>query len=264
MIKNNINKIKKLRKITGSGLIDCKNALIKSNNNIKNAIIEMRKIGILKFNEKKNISIINGIVKTKKEGKYGIIIEVNCQTDFTSKSKEFRNFINNIIQKILNNNIKNTIKYNLIYKNEIINLFNKIKENINIKRVFILNENIIEEYNHNNRIGVLIQAKFIQKKKLKKIAMHIASNKPDFINIENIYYNLIINEYKIQKNLIKKKNFLYKKILFGKIIKYINEITLINQKFIFNTLIKIKKILNNKNSIILNFIRYELGEKKIK
>ncbi|WMC20152.1 MAG: translation elongation factor Ts [Enterobacteriaceae bacterium PSpyr] len=260
MFKNNINKIKELRKITGSGLIDCKKALIKSNNNIKNAIIEMRKIGILKFDRKKNIKIIKGIVKIIIKKNLGIIIEVNCQTDFTSKSKEFKNFVNNIIQKILNNNFKYKINYNLIYKKEIINLFNKIKENINIKRVSILNKNIIEKYNHNNKIGVLINAKFIQKKLLKKIAMHITSDKPEFISIENINYNLIINEYKIQKSIIIKK-ILYKKILFGKLIKYINKITLINQKFIFNTLIKIKKILNNKNSIILNFIRYELGEK---
>ncbi|XZR53102.1 MAG: translation elongation factor Ts [Enterobacteriaceae bacterium] len=261
MNKININLIKKLRKITGSGLLNCKKILIKTNGNIKNAIIEMRKNGILKFLKKKKDITINGIINVKKKNQYGIIIEINCQTDFASKSNDFKIFVNNIIKKIYNNKIKNIKNYNFFFKNEIIDLFNKLKENINIKRINILENNIIETYNHNNKIGVLIKAKFIQKKNLKKIAMHIASNKPNFINIENIPYNIIINEYKIQNIIIKDKyNKFYKKKIFGKIKKYINYITLMNQKFIFNINIKIKNILNKNNSIILNFIRYEIGE----
>ncbi|WMC18758.1 MAG: translation elongation factor Ts [Enterobacteriaceae bacterium PSpicST2] len=261
MIKIDINLIKKLRNITGAGIIDCKNSLILSNGNIKNAIIEIRKLGMLKISKIKK-KCINGIINVKKFNNYGIILEINCQTDFASKSKEFKKFTIDIINIIIKNNFKyiqNIKKINYFLKTNIINLFNKIKEYVIIKRINILKNNIIEIYNHNNYIGVLIKANFIQKKILKKIAMHIASEKPKFINIENIPYNFINDEYKIQ-NIIIKKTKIIKIILLGKIKKYIYNITLFNQQFIFNNLFKIKEIINKKNSLIYNFIRYELGE----
>ncbi|XZR52886.1 MAG: translation elongation factor Ts [Enterobacteriaceae bacterium] len=260
----NINLIKKIRNITGAGLLDCKNSLILTNGNIKKAIIEIRKMGLLKILKKTHYGITNGIIFVKKLNNYVIILEINCQTDFASKSFEFLKFSNNIVCKLFNNNfkyIKNIEKINFFLNNDIIDLFNKIKEKILIKRINILKNNILEIYNHNNRIGVLIKAKFIQKKLLKKISMHIASNKPEFINIDNILYNFIINEYKIHKSIIKNNNKKFLKIiLLGKIKKYIENITLMNQKFIFDIFFKIKDILNKKNSIIIDFIRYELGE----
>ncbi|WGS66517.1 translation elongation factor Ts [Candidatus Psyllophila symbiotica] len=263
MNKIDINLIKKIRNITGASLLDCKNILILTNGNIKKAIIEMRKLGILKILKKKKKKIINGVIIVKNLNNFGIILEINCQTDFAAKSSEFLTFSNNIINNLLKNNfkyIKNIEKINFLYKKKIVDLFNKINENVNIRRINILKKNIIEIYNHNNRIGVLINAKFIQKKILKKIAMHIASEKPKFINIENIFYNFIINEYKIQNIIIRKKKDFFKKILLGKIKKYIYNITLMNQNFIFDISKKIKNIINKKNSIIYNFICYELGE----
>ncbi|BFI91137.1 translation elongation factor Ts [Enterobacterales bacterium endosymbiont of Anomoneura mori] len=262
MLKIKIENIKKLRNITGVSLIECKKSLIISNGNIENAIIEMRKSGILNIFKKNNIILNNGIIDIKKKKNYIIVLEINCQTDYASKSIEFKNFFYNILNNILNNKIKTIEELKKFFKNEIIDIYNKIKENIIIKHFNIFKGNIIESYVHNNRICVIIKAKYIKKNILKKIAMHIAASKPEFINLENIKYNLIVNEFKIYSNILnkKKKKIFFKKILFGKINKYIKTLTLFNQQFIFDTNKNIKEILHKKNSIIYNFILYELGK----
>lgn len=265
--KNNkieISLIQRLRNITGSGLIECKNALIDAQGNIDLAILNMRKSGIVKAIKKyKNITT-NGIIATGIKGNIATILELNCQTDFLSENIEFKNFSKKIISNILE--LKNTDIHVINKKFEIKKniLISKFSENINIRRVAILIGEQLGYYLHNNmKIGVIISTKNMKKDLIKKIAMHIAASKPEYLNVENIPDEKILYEKQIQLEIAKKykkNSFISEKIVEGKIKKFIHSISLINQIFIFDTQKTIKKILDETNSQVVSFVRFELGE----
>lgn len=265
--KNNkieISLIQRLRNITGSGLIECKNALIDAQGNIDLAILNMRKSGIVKAIKKyKNITT-NGIIATGIKGNIATILELNCQTDFLSENIEFKNFSKKIISNILD--LKNTDIHVINKKFEIKKniLISKFSENINIRRVAILIGEQLGYYLHNNmKIGVIISTKNMKEDLIKKIAMHIAASKPEYLNVEDIPDEKILYEKQIQLEIAKKykkNSFISKKIVEGKIKKFIHSISLINQIFIFDTQKTIKKILDETNSQVVSFVRFELGE----
>lgn len=265
--KNNkieISLIQRLRNITGSGLIECKNALIDAQGNIDLAILNMRKSGIVKAIKKyKNITT-NGIIATGIKENIATILELNCQTDFLSENIEFKHFSKKIISNILE--LKNTDIHVINKKFEIKKniLISKFSENINIRRVAILKGEQLGYYLHNNmKIGVIISTKNMKKDLIKKIAMHIAASKPEYLNVENIPDEKILYEKQIQLEIAKKykkNSFISEKIVEGKIKKFIHSISLINQIFIFDTQKTIKKILDETNSQVVSFVRFELGE----
>lgn len=265
--KNNkieISLIQRLRNITGSGLIECKNALIDAQGNIDLAILNMRKSGIVKAIKKyKNITT-NGIIATGIKGNIATILELNCQTDFLSENIEFKNFSKKIISNILE--LKNTDIHVINKKFEIKKniLISKFSENINIRRVAILIGEQLGYYLHNNmKIGVIISTKNMKEDLIKKIAMHIAASKPEYLNVEDIPDEKILYEKQIQLEIAKKykkNSFISEKIVEGKIKKFIHSISLINQIFIFDTQKTIKKILDETNSQVVSFVRFELGE----
>ncbi len=248
----NIKLIKKIRNITSISIEKCKKALEKNNFDLKKSIIYLKKKIYTKNKNPKEVGIFSKIKNNK-----AIMIQINCETDFTIKNIEIKNFIKKIINYYLNN--KN------IYKKDIINYFNKKKnflmskfnENIEIKQICLMKGKYLIKYIHNNKIGSLIKLKLkkkkINSKKLKRIAMHIVAMNPKFINKKKIPYNFIkkyikeINLYIDNKK--KKKEILNKKI---------DKICLLNQNFIFNDKISVKKYLKKNNIKIINFCNFKI------
>ncbi len=246
----NIKILKKIRKITSISIIECKKALEKNNFNLEKSIIYLKKKKINKNKKTKEGGIFGKIKKNK-----GIIIKINCETDFTIKNKKITNFIKKIINYSLKNNYITTKKINNIFKKKIKYLILKFKENIIIKKIYYIKGKYLCKYIHNNnKIGTLLKIKTKNKninyKKIKKIAMHITAMKPKYISKKNIPYNTVKKYIKIISLTSEKKN---KKIIRKKIKEKLNSITLLKQKFIFNN----KKLVSNyikKNNIkIINF-----------
>ncbi|MCR3755173.1 MAG: protein chain elongation factor EF-Ts [Candidatus Westeberhardia cardiocondylae] len=265
--KKNINVeiIKKLRKKTGIGILTCKKALIQTKGKINEAIKYLRTTHMIKINENNIISNLQGTILAKISEKYqsGVLIELNCESDFTTQTKEFKNFGKKLIKFTLQNNINNIDILKIKFKKEHINIINKIKENIKIRRMQVLYGNTLGMYTHRNKIGVIVSAKNMSKKLIKQIAMHIAANKPKYIDTSNIPLNIINEEKKIQLNIASQLNKQYnisKKIVEGQMKKFINNISLLKQPFILNTNKNIEQLLLEKNAKINKFIRFELGE----
>lgn len=259
-----ISLIKKLRQITGSGISDCKNSLLKSNNDIKLAILNMRKSGKISAINKSNNITAEGVILIQIKDEYAAMIELNCQTDFVSKNESFKNFGKKILSYVLK---KQNSKINIIQKKfeEQKNiLITQFSENIKINRIVLLHGQQIGYYLHNNmRIGVIISTKNMNEKLIKKIAMHIAASKPEFIHPEEINNETILQEKKIyldQALKIGKNSFISEKIAEGKIKKFKDEISLVNQFFILDTKKTIKQILQENNAEVTSFIRFEIGE----
>lgn len=260
---NNINSniIKKLRERTGLGILQCKNALIKSNGNINIAIINMKKSGKIKSIKNSN-NTSNGVIITKIKNNTAIILEINSQTDFVAKNKKFIDFSNEVASTTLSKNIVHLDDLNYIFEKKINLLISQFNEYINIKRLKILKGNELGTYLHNSRIGVVVSMENSNQEIRKKISMHIAASNPQYLSPKDIPNIFLEKEKKIQLDIaykISQNIELCKKISSGRIKKFINEISLIKQKFIFNLNISVEEFLKENNTNVIHFIRFELG-----
>lgn len=127
--------VKELRERTGAGMMDCKKALVESNGDIELAIENMRKSGAIKAAKKAGNVAADGVIKTKIEGNYGIILEVNCQTDFVAKDAGFQAFADKVLDAAMAGKITDVDVLKAQFEEERVALVAKIGENINIRRV---------------------------------------------------------------------------------------------------------------------------------
>ncbi len=283
--KNLLEKIKKLRELTGVGFKDCKAALDESKGDIEKSIEFLRKKGIAKASKKMSRTASEGLaLVTEKENNISII-EVNTETDFVAKNQDFLIFCKELseinfstlgnLEKLNDSKMKNgtSVKDNLVA------LIAKIGEKITIRRASFFNnkKGFNFFYVHSavekniGKIISVVQLEGIVKGKNdtlgNKIAMHIAASNPLAIDKTDLKKELIDKEQEIIKAEIKntgKPDEMVDKISQGKIAKFINDNTLLNQIWIMDQKKKVSDILKenkiNNEIKILNFIRYKVGE----
>lgn len=266
MINSNITTclIKNLRSRTGISLLECKRALVEENGNIELAIDNLRKSGKLSAEKKSNKITNQGVVFLDVQNNIGTMLELNCETDFVSKDDLFINFGKNILSVALEKKIKDIHEIKNIFEEKRTDLIFKLGENINIRRFcWIEGENICS-YVHGVKIGVLINSVVGSNQIiLKNIAMHVAASKPEYLDPQHVPSQVWEREYKIQLELIKnlkKPSYVLKKIIDGRMNKFVNSISLISQNFIMDPTKTVQEILNENNSSIISFTRFELGE----
>ncbi|MCV2506346.1 MAG: translation elongation factor Ts [Candidatus Lightella neohaematopini] len=267
MLFVDVNLIKKLRNITGAGISICKEALIKSNGNIEQAIDIIRLLGksILakkSINDTKFGAIFIQVDKTKK---IGVMLELCSETDFVSNNINFIKLGNKITDIMLDNNTDDINLINEKSKNYINSLAIQVNENILIQRTSIVYGDIVSYYLHNNKkIGVLLSIKtnnFSNIKLPKILAMHIAAYNPKYISDNDIPDNVLDKEYKIQYDIAKqcdKSNDIIKKIVDGRILQFKKNISLLDQIIITNNGKIIKDLINENSYIINKFVRFEI------
>lgn len=256
--------IKKLRSRTGAGFLECKRALVEAKGDIELSIDNLRKSGKMSAEKKINNITNQGSIFAVVKDNIGVMLELNCETDFVSKDDLFIVFGKEITSTALKEKINNIEQLKNIFEEKRTSLIFKVGENINIRRFyFIKGENILS-YVHGVRIGVLVDANnYLDKKILKNIAMHIAASKPQYLHPEDVSDAVFQREYQIQlalaKNLNKPSNIL-NKIIKGRMNKFVNNISLTSQSFIMDANKTVKDILNEHNACIKSFCRFELGE----
>ncbi|CAL4321287.1 Elongation factor Ts [Buchnera aphidicola (Neophyllaphis podocarpi)] len=265
-----VNLIKKLRNITGISILDCKYALVKSKGDINLAIDNLRKSGIVKAQNRSIYNTNEGAIFVCVKDNIGVLVELNCETDFVAKNIDFISFGNKIVNYIINNNFIKLTNLKETFKNKISLLISKFGENINIKRFKLLKGDYIDYYLHNNnKIGVLLLVdKFNSDpnkiKFIKNITMHIAASNPISIYSNDIPNKIIDKEIEIQKSLaikISDNPKIIKQIVDGRIKKFINSLTLCKQKFIFDTSKNVEWFLKNYEINLKKFIRFEINNK---
>ncbi|WP_343190446.1 translation elongation factor Ts [Buchnera aphidicola (Mollitrichosiphum nigrofasciatum)] len=257
-----VNLIKKLRDITGLGVIECKNALITNNNDIELSVDYLRKSGNLKIEQKSSKSINQGSVFASVKNKMGGILELNCETDFVARNEIFKKFGEKIINFILLEENGNIEFINKIFDQERKNLVLRFGENIIIKKTFFLkSENLISFYLHGFKIAVLVDGIANSSCLIKKIAMHIAACSPKYLNEKDIPEYILKREYNVQMEIAlntKKSLEISKKIVQGRMQKFINDNTLLGQEFIFEKNVNVGDFLKKNNISILSFVRFSI------
>jgi elongation factor Ts len=283
--KDLLDNIKKLRELTGVGFKDCKSALDESKGDIEKSIEFLRKKGIAKASKKMSRTASEGLALVKEENNKISIIEINSETDFVAKNKDFISFCKELSEINFSTmgdlDKLNEIKMNngTSVKDNLVALIAKIGEKITIRRSnFFDNKNGLNFfYVHSaiekniGKIISVVKLEGITKGKNEeigtKIAMHIAASNPLAINQDGIKKEIIDKELEIIKAEITnsgKPMEIAEKISKGKIVKFINDNTLLNQIWIMDPKKKVSDILKeNKvdNEIkILDFVRYKVGE----
>ena len=281
--KQTLENIKKLREITGVGFKDCKLAIDENNGDIDKSIEYLRKKGIAKASKKMGRVAADGLVLVfEKENKISTI-EVNSETDFVAKNKDFISFCKELselnfqnksnLEKLKQTKMKNqkTVDENLI------TLITKIGEKITIRRAKYFDNNGINfSYVHNSlekNIGKVVSIVQLNKNNnnLKdlgtKLAMHIAAQAPIAIDEKGINKEILDKELEIIKEELKnsgKKPEMIEKISKGKIKKFISDNTLLNQIWIMDTKKKVSQIIKEYSDgseiKVLDFVRYKVGE----
>ena len=282
--KDLLDNIKKLREMTGVGFKDCKLALDETKGDLEKSVEFLRKKGIAKASKKMSRTASEGLALVKaSEGKISII-EINSETDFVAKNKDFINFckeiseINFFTQGDLSKLNETKMSNGTLVKDNLVSLIAKIGEKITIRRAnFFNNTNGVNfSYVHSaleagiGKIISIVKIDGISKDNTDfgtKIAMHIAASNPLALNKDGIDKTLIDKELEIIKEEIKnsgKPAEMAEKISRGKISKFINDNSLLNQLWIMDPKKKVSDILKENSSLkqlkILEFVRYKVGE----
>ncbi len=283
--KDLLENIKRLRELTGVGFKDCKLALDETNGNIEKSVEFLRKKGIAKASKKMSRTASEGLVLVKEINKEISVIEINSETDFVAKNKDFISFCKEVSDiNFLNKGKLETIndskmKNGIFVKDTLVNLIAKIGEKIIIRRSkFFDNKNGLNffyvhsatEKNIGKIVSIVKIDGIVEGKNDdigSKISMHIAASNPLSVDKEGIKKDIIDKELEIIKaetlNAGKPPE-MVEKISKGKISKFINDNTLLNQVWIMDPKKKVSDILKenkvDKEIKILDFVRYKVGE----
>jgi elongation factor Ts len=283
---NLLEKVKQLRKITGVGYKDCKNAIDETQGDIEKSVELLRKKGIAKAIKKMSRVAAEGLICIYEQDNQFSMIEINSETDFVAKNNQFVNFAEEISQlaliksgkmeDILNSTMTN--KKNV--KDNLVDLISKIGEKITLRRsAFIGKDKSINfSYTHSSlkknvgKLGVLLSIETTKPKNKilnfgKQLAMQVAASSPLAIDKESLDQNMLHKEKEIIKEELKnsgKDTKIVEKIAIGKLNKFIADNTLLNQEWIMDPKKKVKDVLKEvvgKDKIeIKKFIRFKVGE----
>ena len=280
-----IEKIKKLRSLSGAGFKDCSSALEESKGDLDKAIEILRVKGISKASKKMSRSANEGVIAISENNKNSSILEINCETDFVAKNDDFINFakelsyINNEVESDRNVLLSTKMKNGKNVNDNLLSLITKIGEKITLGRCKTLNHSnsTIFKYHHTivkdnlSKLGVLVSISSNgESEKLKnfgkQLSMHIAASNPLAIDIDGINQDVLKKEEELISEELKssgKPENIIKKISLGKLNKFKEENSLLNQQWVIEPKKKVKEIikeLNLNNFKINEFSRIKIGE----
>ena len=263
--------LKQLREITGAGVMDCKKYLKKSNNNVTEAVKLMRSEEGIKADKKSARIAAEGVVYFHSNNDKAILIEINSETDFVARSKDFISYVEECCDRILLTNYSDfesmVTDKDKTHLNEIDehkkSAIAKLGENIVIRRFksFSTKDNCVVGYTHNNKIGAIVILEKNDESLGKDICMQIVATNPISIDEKTIDQSVLSSEkeiFKAELDKIDKKEDIKRNILEGKIKKFISDNTLLDQPFIKDNSLSLRKLL--KNNSIVSFLRFQLGE----
>ena len=253
--------VKELRERTGAGMMECKKALVEANGDIELAIDNMRKSGQAKAAKKAGRVAAEGVILARVENGFGVLVEMNCETDFVAKDAGFLALANEVADFAAAN--PTTIEQlQAHFEEKRAALVAKIGENMTIRRVAYLDGKVIAQYLHGAKIGVLVAGEG-SADELKKVAMHVAASKPEFVNPEDVSAEVVEHERQIQIDIAinsGKPKEIAEKMVEGRMKKFTGEVSLTGQAFVMDPSVSVGDYLKSVGTSVSNFIRLEVGE----
>ncbi len=261
--------VKELRERTGLGMMECKKALVDAGGDIELAIEELRKSSGMKAAKKAGRTAADGVVAAKvaEDGSYGVLVEVNSETDFVARDENFLGFVNKVVEKAFDakqDDVAALMAGELESAREA--LVQKIGENISVRRISVVatEGGAVGSYVHsNNRIGVLVALKGGDVEVARDVAMHVAAVNPQVAKPDDMPAEMIEKEreiYTAQAQESGKPAEIIEKMIEGRIRKFLAENSLTEQAFVKDPDTTVGKLLKGAGADILGFVRLEVGE----
>lgn len=269
--------VNKLRQMTGVGIMDCKKALIEANGDFEAAIDILRKKGQKVSASRAGREAGEGVVvaMTSEDNKTGVVVELNCETDFVAKNEEFGTFANKIARAALAHqpsnldDLRETSVDGRKISETITDLIGKIGEKIELSKYELVKGECVVSYIHGNRkIGVLValnkEATASIVEAGKDVAMQIAALSPVAVDKDSIDASVVQRELEIAKEQVRaegKPADMVEKIATGKLNKFYKDSTLLNQDFVKDPSVTVGKMLEKVQSglTVTTFKRISVG-----
>jgi len=264
--------VKELRERTGSGMMECKKALVETDGDIEAAAELMRKSGAAKADKKAGRVAADGAIKASvsEDGKSAVILEINSETDFVAKDDNFQAFAEEVLAALAQQRPASVAELSAITlgSGQTVEearqaLIAKVGENIQLRRFEIIDSDAsIASYLHGARIGVLVDSS-ANSDLARDIAMHIAAVNPQFVDQDSIPAEFVEKEKSIliaQAESSGKPPEIIEKMIQGRLNKFLAEVTLMGQPFVKDPDQTVDKLLSAAGAGVSGFVRYEVGE----
>ena len=265
--------VKDLREKTGAGMLDCKKALEATEGNMEAAVDWLREKGIAKAAKKESRIAADGLCQVKTEGNKAVILEVNSETDFVAKNEEFTNFVDYLVDVVLNNDlatVEDVMNYNdggETISEKLAALVAKIGEKISFRRFDVItksDDEIFGTYKHmGGKIITVVVVKGGSEEVAKDVAMQACAMNPTALNREGVPADVVEREAHIIKEQVMaegKPENIAEKMVTGRLNKFYKEICLVEQDFIKDSGMTVADYVKNNGGEIISMIRYAVGE----
>ena len=261
--------VKELRQRTGLGMMECKKALKAADGDVEKAIEEMRKSSGMKAAKKAGRTAADGVVKTRvsDDGSYGVLVEVNSETDFAARDAGFLGFVQSVVDAAYDSketNVATLMAGDLESAREA--LVQKIGENIAVRRVDLVTAEagVVGAYVHgNSRIAVLVALKGGDQDLAKDVSMHVAAVNPQVVSPEDMSEEAVAKEKEIftaQAQDSGKPAEIIEKMIGGRLKKFLAENSLVEQAFVKDPDTTVGKLVSAAGAEVVSFSRFEVGE----
>lgn len=268
--------VKELREKTGAGMMDCKKALTETNGNMEEAVDFLRKSGAAQAAKKAGRIAAEGTTFIEVNGNDAVLLEVNCETDFVTKNDKFQKLVADLASHIAKNKpanleaaLQETVEAVGQTAEEYINsIVATIGEKITLRRFALLTKtdnDAFGSYLHmGGRIGALTVVEGTTDEEVAKdVAMHIAAANPSYVSREDVKEDEVNREREILKEQALnegKPEHIVEKMIEGRLGKFFEQICLLDQQFVKDPDVKVKKFVSDKGATVKEFVRYEVGE----
>ena len=269
--------VKQLRERTGAGMMECKKALVETNGDLDAAAENMRKSGLAKADKKASRIAAEGVVvvEISADGKTGVLVEVNSETDFVARGDDFRAFANEVAKVALAASAANIDALNALKlgSGETVDekrraLISKLGENLTVRRVTLVKgPTLVGSYVHtDNKKAALVALDGGDAELARDLAMQVVAASPRYLTPADAPAELVAKEREIETEKAKgepanasKPAEILAKIVEGRLRKSINEFALTGQVFVKDSDLTIEKLLQKNKASVKAFARYEVG-----
>ncbi|HEY4513537.1 MAG TPA: translation elongation factor Ts [Candidatus Paceibacterota bacterium] len=250
--------IKELRDSTGISVMQCKRALEEAEGDMKKALAILKKTSSDIALKKVNREVKDGRVSVKTDGKKAVLISLLCETDFVAKNDDFTTLLEKLTEEAF---LKGVEQMKTVAKEMIDPVIQKTGENIQLGESYEVAGDILGNYVHNNKTGIIVSLEGGSRELAKDIAMHITAMKPEYISQSEVTDEARKTMEEIfQKEVaaIDKPEEIKKKMLLGKMATYFKEKTLLDQAFIKDGEMTVGQLLDKNNAKIKEVKRYSV------
>ncbi len=272
--------VKELRDSTGAGMMDAKKALTETNGDMEAAVDWLRTKGLAKAAKKAGRVAAEGLVGVAVEGGRGVAVEVNSETDFVAKNADFQALVRSITEAGLKVNDLEALNAadlgGKTVEETVTAAIATIGENLTLRRMAVIEGDAVAAYVHNaaadglGKIGVLVALKGADNGIGKQIAMHIAATAPMSLGEADLDQEVLEREREVQTQKALEENaaaakpkpdaVIHNNIIPGRMKKFLEEVTLLGQKFVINPDVTVEQAAKEAGVEVLGFLRIAVGE----